>query len=361
MINYFKNRRKEGAVFEINAKINFMRKIAVTMGDPLGIGPEIIVKALSNKEVLSLCSPIVIGDSHIIEKAIRLLKSHLKVKRLENAAQSRPARGVIEIMEVGALKEEIATASPRNDRRRLKPGPTAGGGKACYEYIKKAVELAANGDVDAICTGPISKEALKMAGVGFPGHTEMLASLTKTKEFAMMLAGGPLKVMLATTHAPLKDIPSLISREKVFQKILLAGKAGRMFGTKNPRIAVCGLNPHAGEGGAFGDEEKKIIRPAILDARRKGVNVTGPHPADSLFRKAYLGQVDIVIAMYHDQGLVPLKMIAFDTGVNITVGLPFIRTSPDHGTAYDIAWKGTADPQSMTEALKLAATLKPDF
>jgi len=337
-----------------------MKRIAITMGDPLGIGPEIIVKALSEKKVLSFCSPVVIGDSAPLEKAIRLLKSHLKVKKIESPGESRPARGVMEIIETGTLKKEIATgpSAPRNDKRK-KPGPTREGGIASYEYIKKAVGLAINGEVDAICTAPISKEALKMAGIDFPGHTEMLARLTGRKEFAMMLAGGPLKVILVTTHAALKDIPSLISGEKVFQKILIAKKAGRMFGIKNPRIAVCGLNPHAGEGGAFGDEEASIIGPAVLKAEKNGVRVTGPHPADSLFRKAYLGQVDIVVAMYHDQALVPLKMIAFDTGVNITLGLPFIRTSPDHGTAYDIAWKGVADPRSMIEALKMAALLRP--
>jgi 4-hydroxythreonine-4-phosphate dehydrogenase len=330
----------------INAKIKRMKKVAVTMGDPLGIGPEIIVKALLDKKVRELCAPIVIGDASVVEKEIRSLKAPFKVKRIGRTQEDAGKRAVISVIETGPYKWE-----------RRKRGPTEEGGRASYEFIKRAVELAMAKEVDAICTAPISKEALRMAGIEFPGHTELLAYLTGTKEFAMMLTGGPLKVILVTTHAPLKEIPFLISKEKILEKIILAKKAARMMGIKKARIAVCGLNPHAGEGGTMGDEEINIIAPAIAEANKRKLRVTGPYPADTLFRKAYMNEVDIVLAMYHDQGLAPLKMIAFDTGVNITLGLPFIRTSPDHGTAYDIAGKGIANPASMIEAVKTAATL----
>ena len=207
-------------------------------------------------------------------------------------------------------------------------------------YIKKAVELALRRQVDGIVTAPISKEALKMAGFKWPGHTEMLADLTNTKDYAMMLVGGPLRVILVTIHTALKNVPDLITRQRIIKTIRLAKKACDMLRIKKPRIAVAGLNPHAGEAGIFGDEEIKKIIPAVKEAIKEGIPVSGPYPPDTIFHKAYKGEVDIIVCMYHDQGLIPLKMIAFDKGVNVTVGLPFVRTSPDHGTAYDIAWKG---------------------
>jgi 4-hydroxythreonine-4-phosphate dehydrogenase len=240
--------------------------------------------------------------------------------------------------------------------------PTAEGGRASAEYIRKAVELAVNKQVDAVVTAPISKEALKMAGMNWPGHTEMIAELTGTKDYAMMLAGGPLRVILVTIHTALRNVPDLVTKEKVLKTIRLAKKACSMLGIGHPRIAVAGLNPHAGEAGIFGDEETREIVPAIEAAAREGISATGPFPPDTVFHKAYKGEVDIVVCMYHDQGLVPLKMIAFDKGVNVTIGLPIIRTSPDHGTAYDIAWSGStgkADPSSMIEALKLASHMIP--
>jgi 4-hydroxythreonine-4-phosphate dehydrogenase len=197
-----------------------------------------------------------------------------------------------------------------------------------------------------------------MAGMKWHGHTEMLAELTDTKDYAMMLVGGNLRVILVTIHTSLKSVPEMIKKEGVLKTILLAKKACDMLDIKNPRIAVAGLNPHAGEAGIFGDEEKNEIIPAIEEAKKLGIPVTGPYPPDTVFHKAYKAEIDMVICMYHDQGLIPLKMIAFEEGVNVTVGLPFVRTSPDHGTAYDIAWKGIANPSSMLEAIKLAARLK---
>ncbi len=318
------------------------------MGEPGGIGPEVAVKAAASRQVRSVCDPILIGDSGPILKALGMLSLPFSLKAIAGPGESRPAAGVIEFIPMGLLG------------RKFKRGaPTAEGGRACYGYIKKAAGLALEGGVHAVCTAPISKEALRMAGIRYPGHTEMLADLTGAKKFAMMLIGGPLRVLLVTTHAAIKDVPGLVKRKSVLEKISLAVKAASMLGIGRPRIAVCGLNPHAGEAGLFGMEEITEIAPAVRLARRKGINVEGPVAPDALFRKAFTGGVDIVVAMYHDQGLIPLKMIAFDSGVNVTVGLPIIRTSPDHGTAYDIAWKGEANPASMIEAVRTAISLRP--
>jgi 4-hydroxythreonine-4-phosphate dehydrogenase len=323
-----------------------MKKLAVTMGDPGGIGPEIVVKALRSAEVRNICMPVVIGDSSVIKEMVTLLKLPLKVRAIEDLEEAKHIKGTIDILDVPATYPFT------------KNKPTAKGGRACVSYITKAVELALNKRDAGIVTAPISKEALKMAGCIWPGHTEMLADLTGTKDYAMMLVGGPLRVILVTIHTALKNVPALITKQKIVETIRLAKKASGMLGMKKPRIAVAGLNPHAGEAGMFGDEEIKKIIPAIKMAAREGILVSGPHPPDTVFHKAYKGEIDIIVCMYHDQGLVPLKMIAFDKGVNVTVGLPFVRTSPDHGTAYDIAWKGIADPSSMIEAIKLAVRLK---
>lgn len=316
------------------------------MGDPGGVGPEVIVKALDSPAVRNICEPIVIGDLSIIEETLRLLEVAFKARVIESPEEYKQIKGAINIIGTDEKAEFI------------KNKPTAEGGKACAGYIKKAVELALNGQVDGIVTAPISKEALKMADIQWPGHTEMLAYLTKTKDYAMMLAGGPLRVILVTIHTALKNVPDLITKQKILKTIRLAKNACEMLNIRKPVIAVAGLNPHAGEAGIFGDEEINKIAPAIKEAIREGIPVSGPHPPDTIFHKAYKGEVDIVVCMYHDQGLIPLKMVAFDKGVNVTVGLPFVRTSPDHGTAYDIAWEGKANPASMIEAIKLAVKLK---
>jgi 4-hydroxythreonine-4-phosphate dehydrogenase len=324
-----------------------MRRLAITMGDPGGIGPEIIVKALNSPEVKNLCVPIVIGDTSVIEEALKLCKSPLKLRIIKSPKESKPARGLIELIDMN------------NSWKFKKNKPTAEGGRACVGYIRKAAEFALSRQVDGIVTAPISKEALRMAGLKWPGHTEMLADLTKTRDYAMMLVGGPLRVILVTIHTALKNVPDLITRQKIVKTLRLAQRACNILRIKKPKIAVAGLNPHAGEAGIFGDEEIKKIIPAIRQAKNEGIPVSGPYPPDTIFHTAYKGEVDIIVCMYHDQGLIPLKMIAFDKGVNVTVGLPFIRTSPDHGTAYDIAWrKGIADPLSMIEAIKLAVKLK---
>ncbi|MBI4691347.1 MAG: 4-hydroxythreonine-4-phosphate dehydrogenase PdxA [Nitrospirae bacterium] len=323
-----------------------MKKIAITMGDPGGIGPEIIIKALYCAGIRDYCTPFVIGDGVIMEEIAGLLKLPLKLRTINSPEDTISEMGTIEFIDMGFLKGFE------------KGKATAGNGTASAGYIKKAVGYALDKKVDAIVTAPISKEALNLAGVKWHGHTEMLAELTGTKDYAMMLVGGPLRVILVTIHTSLRSVPDMITEENMLKTIRFAKKACDMLDIKNPRIAVAGLNPHAGESGLFGDEEIKEIIPAIEAAKREGIPVTGPYPPDIIFNKAYKGEFDVIVCMYHDQGLIPLKMIAFEEGVNVTIGLPFVRTSPDHGTAYDIAWKGIANPSSMLEAIKLAAGLR---
>jgi 4-hydroxythreonine-4-phosphate dehydrogenase len=322
-----------------------VKKIAITMGDPGGVGQEIIIKALCSNEVRDLIIPLVVGDRAVMDEAARLPGLSVKLNIIREPAEARGTPGTLDLIDMAILREF------------QKNKPSAEGGGASAAYIKRAVELAVNKQVDAVVTAPISKEALKMAGMKWPGHTEMIAELTSTRDYAMMLVGGPLRVILVTIHTALRNVPGLIKRDNVLKTIRLARRACAMLGIRDVRIAVAGLNPHAGEAGIFGDEEIREIIPAIEDAGREGIRTSGPFPPDTIFHKAYKGEVDLVVCMYHDQGLIPLKMIAFDKGVNVTVGLPFIRTSPDHGTAYDIAWSGKADPSSMVEALKLASRM----
>jgi 4-hydroxythreonine-4-phosphate dehydrogenase len=325
-----------------------MKKLAITMGDPAGVGPEIIVKALSQPGIGGYCRPIIVGDRISLEEAIALLQLpvQLRIIKSPEESQSIQKRSMIELIDMGVTK------------KFRKGKATAEGGKASVQYIRKAVELALDKHVGGIVTAPISKEALHMAGFTWPGHTEMISELTHMKDYAMMFVGGPLRIILVTIHTSLKNVPPLIAKEKILKTIRLAKKACDMLGIHAPKIAVAGLNPHAGEAGLFGDEEIREIGPAVKEAFKEGIPVSGPFPPDVIFHKAYKGEFDLIVCMYHDQGLIPLKMVAFDRGVNITVGLPIVRTSPDHGTAYDIAWKGIANPSSMIEAIKLAAKLK---
>lgn len=315
--------------------MNNLKKIAVTIGDPAGIGPEITLKSIVFKKILEICRPIVIGDMAVIKDTAKKLNIPLNLTNTE-------------LIDVSEIKK----------RDFEKGRPTNVGGRASVAYIKQAVKLALSKSITAIVTAPISKESLKMAGFSWPGHTELLAELTNSKDYAMMFYSDKLKIILVTIHTALKNVPDLITKEKVLKTIIFAKKACSMMGIDKPKIAVAGLNPHAGETGIFGDEEINKISPAMGEARNMGIPVSGPYPADVLFHMAYNGIFDIIVCMYHDQGLIPLKMIAFDKGVNITLGLPFLRTSPDHGTAYDIAWKGIANPSSMIEAIKLAARMK---
>jgi 4-hydroxythreonine-4-phosphate dehydrogenase len=322
-----------------------IRKIAITMGEPGGIGPEVIVKALFCAEIRRYCSPVVIGSTEIMKEAVSLTKLPLMVRPLSTLSESAPSEGVIEVLDI---KTRVSLK---------KIGPSKSSGRAVVKYIKKAVELALTHKVGAIVTAPISKESLKLAGYAWPGHTELLSELTNTKDFAMMFVSDKLKIILCTIHLPLKDVSRKITRTLVSKTIRLAKTGTDMLGIENPRIAVAGLNPHAGESGIMGKEEIMAIVPAIKDAQARGIRVSGPYPPDVVFYKGYNGEFDIIVCMYHDQGLIPFKMLSFNTGVNVTVGLPIIRTSPDHGTAFDIAWKNIADPSSMLEAIKLASKM----
>ncbi len=311
------------------------KKIAITIGDPAGVGVEVTLKALIDESIINECKPLIIGDRAVIEDAVKQLAIPIDIS-------------CYDILDTRSI----------NNKKFKKSMPTEEGGRASVDYIKKAVELASLRIVDAIVTSPLSKESLHMAGFSWPGHTEMLAELTDTKDYAMMFYSERLKLILVTIHSALKNIPDLITKDSVLKTIILAQKGCEMMGIDNPKIAVAGLNPHAGEAGIFGDEELREIAPAINEAQIRGILVTGPYPPDTLFWKACNEEFDMIVCMYHDQGLIPFKMLAFEKGVNLTIGLPFIRTSPDHGTAYDIAWKGLADPSSMIEAIKLAVRLR---
>lgn len=308
--------------------------IAITMGDPAGVGPEIILKALNNSRVRRICSPVVVGDRNVLG----LIARKLRLKPLNDAE----VKGVSSI-----------------DVKKLKPGrPTMESSRAMISYIDEAVRMAQDKEAAAIVTGPISKEAARLAGFRFPGHTEFIAHLTGTKDFRMMLGGRDLKVVLVTIHVALKDVPRLVTKSSVFKTVKITDEAFKRLGFKRPRIAVAGLNPHAGEAGMFGDEEKKVIAQAVKRAQRHGINAVGPLPPDTVFYRAVKKkEFDCVVCMYHDQGLGPLKLLHFEDGVNATLGLPIIRTSVDHGTAYDIAWKGLASPESLMAAIEMAVDM----
>lgn len=318
------------------------------MGDPAGIGPEVIAKALANRVLHRACRPLVIGSLTVMDRTIKALKLPLKAVRVE-AHEAMPTRqGAIAVLD--PLERQLG---------RFKPGTAAAEtGAASVAFIKKGVELAQLGCIDGIVTAPINKEAINMAGCHYPGHTELLADLTQAKESGMMIVGGPLRIMFVTTHVAIKDLPLLLTQAKIEKGIRLAHLAlTTLYDIKKPKIGVAALNPHAGEHGLFGDEEARVILPAVRTAQRQGILASDPLPADTLFGKAAKGQYDGIVAMYHDQGLIPLKLVAFGTCVNLTVGLPIIRTSVDHGTAFDIVGKGIADPGSLLEAVKLAGKI----
>ena len=312
------------------------------MGDPVGIGPEIILSALTNPLIYELCRPLVIGDM----ERLKVLKSKLNFKAVEEPKTGVYQCGCVDVVSTFKLDPD----------QILWGEPTALTGKAMISYVTSAIDMALQRRIDAMVTCPINKQAMHMAGFFYNGHTELLAEKTKTAGFAMMLAGDKLRVVLVTIHIPLKDVPLVLSKEKILETIVMTGSfLSTRFGLVNPKIAVAGLNPHAGEGGMFGDEEQRLILPAVDLAKSLGLDVLGPYPPDTIFYHAQKGLYDAVICMYHDQGLIPFKMIHFTDGVNTTIGLPIIRTSVDHGTAHDIAGKGKADPGSLTAAIRMAA------
>lgn len=323
-------------------------RIGITMGDPVGIGAEIIAKALTQDAVWSVCTPLILGDSGTMEKALALAASPLSLRAIRADKSVSMAEKAVYVMELAALNADQFAYGMPNQRT----------GTAMVSYVREAVHLALAGAVDAVVTCPINKAAMALAGYAYPGHTELLAEMTKTAEYAMMLAGERLKVVLVTIHCPLRDVPGVLTSAKILSTIRLSNTAlKQFFGKREPTLAVAALNPHAGESGLFGDEEQEVIEPAVREARREGIDVSGPFAADSLFFYASQGAFDTVICMYHDQGLIPLKLLHFEDAVNVTLGLPIIRTSVDHGTAYDIAGLGKANPQSLINAIKLAAQM----
>ncbi len=319
--------------------------IGITMGDPLGIGPEILVKALHGHELHNVCVPVVLGDPDVMQTALSRFSIPLTLHRIDHPKLGKKEPGFLNLMAVSALKLDMSAP----------PSMTPAIGQAMADYIHTAVDMAMAGQIDAMVTGPITKTGLKMAGSSFHGHTELIAHQTGTRKFAMMLAGETLKVVLVTIHMPLARVPKSLTREKILETIHLTNTDLKTrFNVPEPRLVVAGLNPHAGEGGLFGTEEQQTIIPAVRAARNQGIDIQGPLPPDTVFNHAIRTGCDAVVCMYHDQGLIPFKLIHFKDGVNITLGLPVIRTSVDHGTAYDIAWKGQADPASMVQAIRTA-------
>ena len=311
------------------------------MGDPAGVGPEIVVQALRFPEVVSVCRPVVYGDAGILRRAAAVLGQAVEVA---DGGESGPGRIVV---------RPLSSLSPDEvPFGRI----SVAGSRAMADYIREAARDALAGRVDAVVTCPITKEGLKMAGVPFPGHTEFLADLCGGADVVMMLAGDRLRVALVTIHVALRKALELLSLPVIVRTIRITHDFFRKYmGTDAPRIAVAGVNPHAGEGGLFGDEEKTMVAPAVAACRKEGIDASGPYPPDTLFLRAYRGEFDVVVAMTHDHGLIPLKLVHFEDGVNVTMGLPVIRTSVDHGTAYDIAGKGVASPRSLLAAIRLAA------
>lgn len=318
--------------------------IAVTMGDPAGIGPEIIIKSLVEGK-LNGAPVVVVGCAQTLRKILAMgITPHAELRMIDNPGQAQFSPGTINVID-----------EPLADPQGLRPGEVqAQAGDLAYRCIKRATALAMAGEVFAIATAPLNKEALHLAGHNFPGHTEMLAHLTQTKDYAMVLYTDKLKVIHITTHVALRKFLDTLNQPRVETVIGIADSFLRRVGFANPRIAVAGVNPHAGENGLFGDEEIRIVGPAVEAMKAKGLNVFGPCPPDTVFMQCHEGQFDMVVAMYHDQGHIPLKLLGFYDGVNITAGLPFIRTSADHGTAFDIAWTGKAKSDSMATSIELA-------
>ena len=332
--------------------------VAITMGDPAGIGAEITVKALCNRKISDICVPVVVGDYEAIIDAVRFTNSNVTVNVIKSAAEAVDMHGTINLINLGLL------SSGGWEYKKV----SAECGKAAYLYIEKAIHMALEGEVSAVITGPLNKEALNLGGYHYSGHTEIFATLTNTENYAMLLIGGGLRVIHVSTHVSMREACEKVKRERVHTVIKLAYDAMRLIGIEKPRIAVAGLNPHCSENGLFGNEEELEITPAIEQAVGEGRDVEGPVSPDTVFVKAKAGQYDVVVAMYHDQGHIPLKLAGFKldlqtkkytsmAGVNCTVGLPIIRSSVDHGTAFGKAGEGRANEESMVDAIKIGVQM----
>ena len=318
--------------------------LAITMGDPAGIGPEIVLKALQNSEIYQRCRPVVVGDRRILERAAAWVENQSQFEGITDPAEGKFNPGVLALIDLQNARPEDCPVGE----------VSAAAGKAAVEYVEKACDLALAGEVDAIVTAPLNKESINLGGDGYPGHTELLKERTRADRVTMLLVGPNLRVVHVSTHVSLAKAVSLVKKERVEEVISLAHEACRALGIAQPRIAVAGLNPHAGETGLFGDQEQLEIIPAVEAARARGMDVSDPQPPDTVFLRATKGVYDIVVAMYHDQGHIPMKLLAFDDGVNVSIGLPIIRTSVDHGTAFDIAGTGQAKASSLLAAIDVA-------
>ena len=314
------------------------------MGDPAGIGPEIIAKGFLNHP--TICNCIIVGDAQFLSSVAEKFAPGLKTFPIKNINEANFNDDVLNVLDLNNISSDLQQGIA-----------SAESGQAAVEYIETATELALQNKIDAIVTAPINKEGMHLAGYPFPGHTEFLAKLTSSTDSALLMSGGKLRVVLATTHVPLCDVKELITEKLVLDKIRLTHQWLIKFVKEHPKIAVAALNPHGGEGGIFGDEEMNEINPAIEKARAENIDVTGPWSADALFARVESSDYDAVITMYHDQGMIPIKMASMGQAVNITLGLPIIRTSVDHGTAFDIVGKGVADPGSLMNAINTAANL----
>lgn len=329
--------------------------LAITMGDPSGIGPEISIKALKNDEVYKCCIPIIIGDYEALKQANEITKTNYKLHEINSPEEAYGQKGIVDFINLGFL-------SPGNWEMK-KVNKLSG--DAAFNYIITGIRLAMTNKVQGVITGPINKEALHLAGHNYSGHTEIFADFTNTKDYGMVLMNEKLKVIHATTHVSMRKACDLITEDRIYKVIHLAHDALQMMGIENPKIGVAGLNAHASENGLFGSEEAKAIKPAILRAQQEGVKVEGPIPPDTVFVKALSGAYDIVVAMYHDQGHIPLKLLSFNfeknntsvKGINYTAGLPIIRVSVDHGTAFDIAGENIASEESLVDSIILGAKI----
>ena len=322
--------------------------LAMTMGDPAGIGPEVILKALQHAEVFEQARPLVVGDSRVLARAQEWVGGpELAVEIVTNPSQGSYQPGTMTVL-------DMPNAAPA----QVPPGQiSAVAGKAAAEYVFAACDLAMANEVDAVVTAPLNKEAMHLGGYKYPGHTELLTERTQAKKVSMLLVGPKLRVVHVSTHVSLQEAIKRVTRARVREVIEIAQQSCRALGIAQPRIAIAGLNPHASEGGLFGNEEALEVVPAIADARADGLTVSDPMAPDTIFLRAVKGEFDIVVAMYHDQGHIPMKLLAFDSGVNVSMGLPIIRTSVDHGTAFDIAGTGKARPDSMLAAIEVAVQM----
>jgi 4-hydroxythreonine-4-phosphate dehydrogenase len=334
-------------VFKANEEVTEMSRpvIGIPMGDPAGIGPEIVVKALKNSDIYSVCSPLVIGDAEIIRKALKICNITAEINIIKAANQGIYNEKVINVVDLKNIDQSVfkyGTIQAQN-------------GRAAFEYIKKSVELALSNEITSIATTPINKPALKEAGVDFIGHTEILAGLTNTEDPLTMFEVKGMRVFFLTRHVALKKACEMVNKERLLDYIARCTDALKSLGITEGTMAVAGLNPHSGDNGLFGTEDKECIEPAILTAKTRGFNVEGPIGADSVFHLALKGRYNSVLSLYHDQGHIATKTLDFERTIAVTLGLPFLRTSVDHGTAYDIAGKGIASEISMVEAILLAA------